>query len=140
MTSPPLIFGPIPPYQNVPIEPQYYQPSRFVITAVATGINTTVTTSVNHNYVVGQQVRLLIPFGWGCTSLNKMEGQVIAIPAANQVTTNINSQHANQFFASGLNQLPEILAIGDVNSGAINPNVNFQFRHIPGSFIDISPR
>ena len=53
--------GPIAPYNNLPIMPQYYAPSQFFISTVTRGQNTTVTTTVSHNYVVGQTVRLIIP-------------------------------------------------------------------------------
>ena len=46
-------FGPTPAYNNPPIEPQFYQPSRFVISAISNGNPTTVTTSEENNYVVG---------------------------------------------------------------------------------------
>ncbi len=52
-----VISYPIPPYSNVPINAQYYEPSQFVITAVALGVTTTITTQVDHNIVVGQQCR-----------------------------------------------------------------------------------
>ena len=83
--TPPLIFGPIPPYTNPPIEPQYFKPSRFVITDVQLGRTTLVTTSDNIDYVVNQQVRLLIPSSFGCYQINEQTGYVISIPMPNQV-------------------------------------------------------
>lgn len=144
-----VISYPIPPYSNVPIQAQYFQPSRFVISAVSLGINTTFTTTANLNYVIGQQVRILIPSSFGCTQLNETQGYVLSIPSANQVVVSINSSvNVDPFIASSITSpsSPQILAIGDINSGytsstgrsvpTINGNTNTQ---IPGSFINISP-
>jgi hypothetical protein len=140
--NPPLIFGPIPPESNPPINPQYYQPSVFDIAAISLGPSTTVTTTVNHNYVVGQRVRLLISIIYGSFQLNEQEAYVISIPASNQVVLNLNSTLSNPFVAnpsSGTTQ-PQIVAVGDVNTGSINPSGPSQVTtFIPGSFINISP-
>lgn len=141
MSSSPF-SGPVPPESNPPINAQYYQPSLFDISALTRGINTTVTTSVDHNYVVGQVVRLLIPFTYGCVQLNEQQGYVIAIPAANQVVVTINSTQANAFIPSPVYgpTPPQIVAIGDINSGQISSNGNVQIKtYVPGSFINISP-
>jgi hypothetical protein len=104
------------------------------------GQATIVTTSVNHNYVVGQEVRLLIPQGYGCTQLNEKTGFVTAILAANEVLITIDSTNANNFINASLSQQPQILAIGDINSGPINSNGPSQeITFIPGSFINVSP-
>lgn len=138
--TPPLIFGPIAPENNPPINPQYYLPSVFTISEITLGSNTTVTTSTNNNYVVGQSIRLLIPESYGSFQLNGLTGNVIAIPAANQVVVNINSSNANAFVIGPTTTPAQIVAIGDVNSGPINAQgrVN-NGTFIPGSFIDISP-
>lgn len=211
------IIGPVAIYSNLPIEAQFYQPSRFEISALTTGVTTTVTTSTDHNYVIGQRVRLIIPQDYGCFQLNETDGIVISVPSTTQVTVEINSTDANSFIAdpytatitnitqaspavvtatnyftpfdrvlitgvAGMTELnnniytvvaatsssfslavnstaftaytgsgtaslfphqttvPQILAIGDVNSGAINTNGRTQNQtYINGSFIDISP-
>lgn len=135
------ITGPIALYNNLPIQPQNFQPRRFVIENIEIGITTLVTTAVNHNYVIAQQVRLLIPQGWGCTQLNELDGFVIGIPAADQVIVDINSSQFNQFISITSPQQPQILAIGDVNTGDINANGRSPTAtFIPGSFINISPQ
>lgn len=146
MVASTVITYPIPPYQNVPIEPQFYQPRRFIISAITLGQTTTVTTTVNHDYVLGQLVRLLIPNKYGSRGLNERSGYVISIPAANQVTLDIDSIGVDSFIASPTflpfqsKIVPEILAIGDINTGAINANGRTRNgTFIPGSFIDISP-
>lgn len=140
--NPPLIFGPIAPENNPPINPQFFKPSLFDIAAIATGQTTTITTTVDHNYVVGQAVRLLIPQTYGAQQINGQIGNVITIPAANQVVLTINSANINAFIPSPTYgpTPPQIAAIGDVNTGYISdsgPNVGDPL--LPGSFQNISP-
>ncbi len=136
-----VVTYPIPAYANVPINAQYYQPSQFFISAISLGPTTIITTTVNHNYVLGQLVRLIIPFGFGCIQLNEQLGNVIAIPAANQVTLNINSAGVTPFNNNALfNTKAQILAVGDNNSGIISLTGRaIATTNIPGSFINISP-
>jgi len=135
-----VISYPIPAYSNLPIEAQYYQPSRFVISGVTLGVTTVVTTSVNNNYVVGQQVRLLIPQPYGCWQLNGSFGYVLSLPGANQVEVGIDSTNANAFVAAGTPNQPQIIAIGDINTGIMSATGrSIPATNIPGSFINISP-
>lgn len=136
-----VISYPIPPYSNVPIEAQYYQPSRFVISAVALGSSTTVTTSTDHNYVIGQLVRLIIPPTFGCRQLNEQTGYVLSIPASNQIELSINSsQNVDPYVASTATTVAQTFGIGDGNSGQINSSGRINLNtNIPGSYINISP-
>ena len=133
--------GPVALFNNVPIEPQFYEPSRFVISNVTRGTTTIVTTTVDHNYVVGQLVRLLIPAAFGCFQLNESSGYVLSIPASNQVEVSINSsKNVNSFISATSTQNPQILALGDINFGATNSSGPLSTTtYIPGSFLDISP-
>lgn len=144
MTIGPVISYPIPPYANVPIMAQFFEPSRFVISAISLGQTTTITTTVNHNYVLGQEVRLLIPNAYGSYQLNETQSYVINIPAANQVILQLNSTLANLFIATPIPAFntahPQILAIGDTNSGSLNASGRFSTgTFVPGAFINISP-
>jgi len=139
--NPPLIFGPIAPENNPPINPQFYQPSVFNIASITNGQTTLVVTTVNHNYVVGQEVRFLISQLYGERQLNSQTGFVISVPASNQVIVDIDSSFYDTFVpntSSGTTQ-PQILAVGDGNSGQINTGRTGNLTFIPGSFIDISP-
>ena len=145
MSSPnvgPISIGPVPPYTNVQINAQYYIPSRFVISNITLGMTTIVTTTANTNYSIGQVVRLIIPTSWGCGKLNGAEGLVLSFPMPNQVELNINSSQNVDAFnsASILTTQPQILAIGDINSGNINTTGRINLNNtIPGSFTNISP-
>ena len=142
-----VISYPIPAYSNLPINAQYYQPSQFFISAVTLGTSTTVTTTVNNNYVIGQLVRLIIPPSFGCRQLNGATGYVLSIPNPNQVVLSINSsQNVDAFQSSPAITQPQILAIGDINTGVTSstgrsiPTTNYNTNTgIPGAFINISP-
>jgi hypothetical protein len=142
MSFPYPYLGPYAAENNPPIEPQYYAPSRFEITAITLGVSTTITTNVDHNYVIGQQIRLLIPFFYGSYQLDEQTGFVTSIPNPNQVVVDINSLNANAFIPTPTfgPTPPQIVAIGDINSGAINDDGRMNnLTFIPGSFINISP-
>lgn len=136
-----VISYPIPAYSNLPIEPQYYQPSRFVISAITLGPTTLITTTEPHNYVVSQLVRLLIPQAFGSYQLNEQVGYVTSVPADDQVVVAINSVGANAFRTSTFTTQPQILAVGDIGNGALNGSGLFNTgTFVPGSFINISPQ
>lgn len=132
--------GPIPPYTNLPIQSNYYAPSLFFISAITQGTQTIVTTTVNHNYVVSQQVRLVIPQANGIQGLNETLSYVLNIPNPNQVTLSINSNGLNPFVSTSNPNQPQILAVGDISFGNTNSSgiVNTG-TYIPGAFINISP-
>lgn len=134
--------GPIAPENNPVIMPQYYNPSRFVISGITLGSTTTITTSVPHNYVIGQLVRVNVPHAYGSYQLNEMLGYVTSIPSSDQVVTTINSILSNPFIPSPAYgpTLPEILAVGDINFGTISSQGRSNVgTAIPGSFINVSP-
>lgn len=134
------ITGPIAPYNNVPIHAEYYKPSRFVISAITLGPTTIVTTTLNNNYVIGQEIRLLIPPTFGSRQLNGRTAYVISIPTPNQVELDIFSLGVDAFVASTATTQAQIIAIGDINSGHINKHGRTsQKTFVPGSFRDISP-
>ena len=140
MSTPPLLNGPQALYNNVPIEPQFYEPSRFVISDITLGATTLVTTTEDNNYVIGQLCRLIIPPGYGCRQLNEVSGYVDSIPDTNQVILLIDSSGGNPFISADLRQQPQILAIGDINNGTTNATGRKNTAtFVPGSFRDISP-
>ena len=143
--------GPIAPENNPPIMPAFYLPRVFYIEAIALGSTTLITTTLPHNYVIGQTIRLVIPPTYGARSLNERQGIVIAIPAPNQVLTTIYSQGIDPFIPTPTYgpTPPQILPIGDINNGGINntfliaqsgtTGIPQTICFIPGSFIDVSP-
>ncbi len=135
-----VISYPIPAYQNLPIESQFYKPSRFVISAITLGQTTLVTTTENMNYTIGQLVKFIIPPEYGTRQLNEQQGYVISIPSSNQVEVEISSAQMDPFISASASNQPQILAIGDINSGVTNSSGRSNnITYIPGSFINISP-
>ncbi len=134
------ISGPIAPYSNVPIQAGFYAPNQFFISAISLGQTTVITTSVDHNFVISQEIRLIIPPSFGCRQLNEQSGFVLSIPASNQVRVSIYSLGGDSYIASTATTKAQILPIGDISNGQINSNgrVNSSL-NIPGSFINISP-
>lgn len=137
-----VVSFPTPAYSNVAIHDEFYQPSRFVISNISLGSTTFVTTLLNNNYVIGQEVRLLIPAEFGCFQLNGLIGYVLSLPNPNQVEISINSSfNVNSFISASSNQSPQIVAIGDINQGYVsNTGLTVPNPGIPGAFINISPQ
>lgn len=133
--------GPVAPYNNVPINAQYFKPSAFVISAISLGRSTTVTTTTDMNYVIGQLIRLYIPPSFGCRQLNDSSGYVTSIPSVNEVVVDIDSsQNVDPFVSSSATTKAQIVAVGDINNGYTSSNgPNVVNPSIPGSFTNISP-
>ena len=118
--------------------PYLYAPGVNVITGIDTGTTTTIHTTNAHNFVVGQEVAFHIPTAWGTVELNTLPnsvipgspiyGYVVSVTDYNTVVVDIDSSSgytaydSNQTFASALAskwQLPQIAAVGDVNTGGV---------------------
>lgn len=136
-----VISFPIPLYSNVPINAQFYQPSQFFISGITLGMTTIVTATTNMNYVIGQEVRLLIPPSFGSIQLNGATGFVISIPSTTQVEINIDSTLSDPFIlSSSIVQSAQIIAIGDSNNGVqSNTGRATALTNVPGAFVNISP-
>jgi hypothetical protein len=92
-----VISYPIPAYANVPIQADYYQPRRFVISDITKGQTTLITTTEEQDYVVNQQVRILIPVSYGMSQINGQQALITSIPADDQVEVNIDSRNYDPF-------------------------------------------
>lgn len=134
------------------IFPDLYIPFGTAITAIMTGLTTTLELAVNHSFVVGQEVFFVVPSQWGTTQLDTLvyntanvvpqQAYVIAT-TADSITVNVNSTGYTAFVyptsavaALGVTP-PQVLAIGDQNSGisglAAIPPVAVPIT-IPGAF------
>lgn len=143
MTSSTVISYPIPVYQNLPIHSEYYQPSVFVIDKVQRGVTTLVTTLLPTNFVIGQEIRLLIPPQFGSIELNGKTGFILSFTSPTIMEVSIDSsRNVTQYNSSAIAtiQNPQVVAVGDVNTGATNSTgLRDQGTYIPGSFVNISP-
>lgn len=139
MTATTVLSYPIPAFQNLPLQPQFYQPSRFVISGVTLGQTTIITTTTNMNYVIGQEVRLNIPPSFGCRQLNGVTAFVVSLPALNEVELALYSLGGDAYQSSTATTQAQILAVGGINNGYQAPNGINNAPLIPGSFTNISP-
>jgi hypothetical protein len=123
-------------YVRQVLYPWLYEPGTNYITAITlSGTNVVVTTTNNHNFVIGQEIAFRIPAPWASTQLNALPNlttpgspvyyYVSSLQSNTQFTctalsVGVTAFNSNQAVASvpGL-QLPQVLAVGDVNSGGI---------------------
>jgi len=113
--------------------PFIYAPQLNIISAITTGTTTTIATAQYHNFEVGQEIAFRIPSVWGTTQLNSLPntstpgspiyGYVTSITDNWTFVCNFNSTgftafNSNQTVANTPgSQLPQVLAVGDVNTG-----------------------
>jgi len=122
-------------YVRKVLYPYLYFPGVSYISAITTGTTTTIDTTDAHNFVVGQEVAFRIPTAWGTTQLNSLPnsvipgspiyGYVVAVTDYNTFVVNFNSTaytafNTNQPFLSFAGeQFPQVVAVGDVNTGGV---------------------
>jgi hypothetical protein len=114
-----------------------------VIARIFRGVTTLVETTLATNFVVGQEIRLLIPPQFGSIELNGKTGFVLSFNSPTIMEVSIDSsRNVTQYNSSAVAtiQNPQVAAIGDVNTGVTNrTGLRDQGTFIPGSFINISP-
>jgi hypothetical protein len=115
--------------------PFLYVPGDNVVSFVTTGTTTTVSTTMYHNFEVGQEIAFRITNPWGTTQLNSLPNLLIpGSPIYGYVTsvtdnwTFVCSINSTGFTAFNVNQpfvnypgeqFPQVVAVGDVNTGGI---------------------
>lgn len=128
-----LIGSPTGAFMKRVLFPNLYAPNVGVISALTLAATTTVTTTAPTNIQVGQEVAFRIPPSWGPIQLNSLPntmipgspiyGFVTAVNSATQFVVNINSTGytaftPNQAFAVQGLTFPQVVAVGDNNSGS----------------------
>lgn len=139
----PFETGPIAPENNPPINSQYYSPKNVPILSIqplSYGISQVITT-VPNEFVIGQLVRFDIPNGCGMELLNGVQGYVIFISGNELFFIDVDTSSLASFNPTGNpRQVPQVIPIGDTNSGAINASGRINNTiYINGSFINVSP-
>ena len=114
--------------------PWLYSPGVSPISAITTGTTTTITTGLPNNFVVGQEIAFRIPSTWGTVQLNSLPnssipgapiyGYVTSITNSTTFVCSINSTGytaftTNQSFNTQGLSYPQVLAVGDVNTGGV---------------------
>lgn len=122
--------------------PNLYAPGLSFVSAITTGATTTIVTTAPSNFSVGQEVAFRIPATYGTVELNSLPnvllpgspvyGFVTSVTNSTTFVININSvgytafatnQTVAQATAGGLT-FPQVLAVGDANSGSLLSNYN----------------
>lgn len=73
------------PNANVYLPPQIVLPRTLVITAITKSSPMIVSVASAGTYVVGQQIKLTIPTGYGMTQANQLNGTILDIQGLNFV-------------------------------------------------------
>lgn len=120
-----------------------YVPFACDISGVALGQTTMITTSVNHGFIVGNEVTFLIPRLWGVSQLNGLKGLVLAF-TNNTITVNIDSTMFDAFITPTVTlpvviDTPQVLPVGDQNTGYVLPGGSPPPLQIPGTYRNTYP-
>ena len=82
-------------YMVVNSDSRYYPRWRY-ITAITAANPCVISTSIDHAFVAGQQIRIYVPTGWGMVQLNGLIGTITAV-THNTLTVNIDSSAMTAF-------------------------------------------
>jgi len=137
----PFSCGPQAPQRNPPIREEFYTPQSFQISAITSNSfdNTQITTAVSNDFVVGQQVRFVIPPLCRMQALNGQNLYITQILDDQNFIVDFDVRSENAFNPTGdPSQLPLVNPTGDINSGPINNDgaIN-NIIYIDGSFRNI---
>lgn len=77
--------------------PQLIEPRSRAIVDLTLGASTTVKTSVDHGYAVGQYITLIVPSEFGSSEISGQSGRISAISSANEFVVEIDSSAASAF-------------------------------------------
>lgn len=77
--------------------PQLIEPRSRAIVDLTLGASTTVKTSVDHGYAVGQYITLVVPSEFGSSEISGQSGRISAISSANEFVVEIDSSAASAF-------------------------------------------
>jgi hypothetical protein len=114
--------------------PALYAPNIGFISALTLAASTTVVTTAPSNIQVGQEVAFRIPPSWGPYQLNSLPnvqipgspiyGYVTSVTNSTTFVVNINSTgytafNPNQTFLGFKQTFPQVVAVGDVNTGGL---------------------
>lgn len=81
-----IVAGTTGSWRKINFNPIFYPRRRF-ITVITQAAQAVVTTSVTHQYEVGQQVRFVVPAAYGMVEINGLTGNIVSV----DTTTTVNS-------------------------------------------------
>jgi len=75
-------------WREIPTPPLYAPRRKFVVNVVSSGVTTVVTTSVTHQYTVGEEVRMYVPSAAnGMVQIDGLQGTVLSVDLTNNTFT-----------------------------------------------------
>lgn len=118
-------------WRKVVVGPLYYPPRCF-ITGITAANPIVVTTSINHGYTVGQQVRLRVPSVFGMVEANNLQGVITAVTSTTFTIGAIDSSAFTAFAWPAVSSLPFTQpTVTPIGSGptptTFLPNVQYNF-------------
>lgn len=126
-----MIAGTTGSWRKINFDPLFYPRRRFItkITAAASAV---VTMSVTHGYLVGQQVRLVVPAAYGMVEMDGLLGTITAVnttlASGNTITLNIDSSAFTAFAWPLSAAVPfsaaEVVPVGEDSAQALSSSVN----------------
>jgi len=91
-----------------------FQPANRLVTAVTQADPASVTTSFDHDYIVGTTVRFNIPESYGMYQLNHLVGEILTIPTSDTFTVSIDTRDFDVFSVPGSpKQYAQVTPIGE---------------------------
>lgn len=99
-----------------------YQPAMRLISGITNAVQPTITTTFDHDYLVGLLVRFYIPSEYGMVQLNHLTGQVLSVPTDATFTINIDTSSFDTFIAVAapepwyVNDTAHVVPTGEINS------------------------
>jgi len=114
------------------LTPPYYYPRNAVITGITAANPMVVTTSTNHGYTVGQQVRIRVPSAFGMVQANNLQGVITAVTSTTFTIGSIDSSAFTAFAWPAVTSLPFTPAtVTPIGSGPIAttflPNIQYNY-------------
>lgn len=122
-----------------------YEPANEDIDDITQDAQAVVTTSIDHSFVVGNQVQFLIPPEWGMYQINRLKGFVISIPQSDEITVDIDTRAFDAFVTPTPPMFvvidnAQVASVGDQNFGSLSPGGVVTLPNtIPGAYINQRP-
>jgi hypothetical protein len=112
-------------YRIIAYPPIFY-PRNQAIVNITQAVQAVVTTSVNHNYIVGQSVRLSVPAPFGMTQADGLLVNITAVTAGT-FTTDLDTSGFSAFFFPNAAAYPftpaQAIPVGEETDANSNPNL-----------------
>jgi len=112
-------------YRRIAFDPLFYPTRRFIVN-ISQAAQAVVTTSVDHGYTVGQELRMHVPAAFGMIEMDNLAVDVVAV-TADTFTINVDSTGFTAFrfpLAAAIPFTPAIVAPLGEEANAVNSDPN----------------